>query len=405
MVNTVEQSRAASTKWRQRRRLPDLPPLVGMAALVQLLCVSPNAMAEDIEGFERLMDRGHAELDKAKYDDALASFTEAGHLGECPTALYWAGQASEKLRQKAVALDYYQRAIHQKPSGGSVTPCFVKGKRDSEAAATALRPHLGWLDVTVVGATTPLESVTVNGVQRPIPPPPSSAPDPTTGAAAAHAPATAVTATGLPATLTFRLAVDPGAYSLRLAGAERAKGTLIEGQVQTVRIELAPVAAQASSAPGATAKPGGGTTNSKPESKPVSRATKPNESKPSLTPESATVGSSSTTPWAWGALGLGGAGVVLAGVSGWQVLRIEDELGGFAPVERCYDPCPQDYNDKLERGQTWATVANVAGAVGAVGLGVGLWLLLTDGPNATPAQEGSLRWSVTPASASAQVNW
>ncbi len=376
MENIVEQNRSARKKSRRIGKWFVLRQIPCLASASLLLCLSPAARAEDIEGFERLMDRGHAELDKAQYDTALSSFTEASLLSACPTALYWAGQTSEKLGQKAIALDYYERAIRQTPSLDAPAPCFAKGKRDSEAAATALRPRLAWLDVTVLGASAPLEYVELNMVRRPVPPsiPPQN---PSSDA---------------PSTVTFRLAIDPGSYSLKLAESERAKGTIAEGQVAAVRINLVPTTDRTRSADRGT----------------VERRTSATETELNPRParnNAATSVASSNALWTWGALGLGGAGVVLAGVSGWQVLRIKDELDGFAAVEQCYDPCPKNYNSKLSSAETWATVANIAGAAGAVGLGVGLWLLLTDEADVNPEQSGSLRWSVTPAGASAQVDW
>lgn len=80
---------------------------------------------------------------------------------------------------------------------------------------------------------------------------------------------------------------------------------------------------------------------------------------------------------AYVALGVGGAGLVVGGVTGFLALGKKSDLDG------CEDKkCPASQQDTLNSAKTLATVSTVGFAVGFVGLGAGIVLLLT-GNNST----------------------
>jgi hypothetical protein len=88
-------------------------------------------------------------------------------------------------------------------------------------------------------------------------------------------------------------------------------------------------------------------------------------------PPSDTGGKKSNTP-AYVALGIGGAGLVVGGITGFLALGKKGDLEGCVK-----DACPSSQRDTLDSARTMATVSTVGFAVGFVGVGVGVVLLLT----------------------------
>jgi hypothetical protein len=81
---------------------------------------------------------------------------------------------------------------------------------------------------------------------------------------------------------------------------------------------------------------------------------------------------------AYVALGVGGAGLVVGGVTGFLALGKKSDLEG------CVDKkCPSSESDKLDSAKGLATVSTVGFAVGFVGVGVGVVLLLTGNNNSS----------------------
>ncbi|HYJ08192.1 MAG TPA: PEGA domain-containing protein [Polyangiaceae bacterium] len=77
---------------------------------------------------------------------------------------------------------------------------------------------------------------------------------------------------------------------------------------------------------------------------------------------------------AYVALGVGGAGMIVGGVSGFLALGKKSDLDG------CVDEkCPSSQKDTLDSAKTMATVSTIGFAVGFVGVGAGVVLLLTGG--------------------------
>jgi hypothetical protein len=77
---------------------------------------------------------------------------------------------------------------------------------------------------------------------------------------------------------------------------------------------------------------------------------------------------------AYVALGVGGAGLVVGGITGFLALGKKGDLEG-CKEERC----PTSQKDTLDSAKTMATVSTVGFAVGFVGVGAGVVLLLTGG--------------------------
>lgn len=83
-------------------------------------------------------------------------------------------------------------------------------------------------------------------------------------------------------------------------------------------------------------------------------------------------GSKKSNAPAYVALGVGGAGLLVGGITGFLALGKKSDLKG------CVDnACPSSQKDTLDSARSMATVSTVGFAVGFVGVGVGVVLLLT----------------------------
>lgn len=83
---------------------------------------------------------------------------------------------------------------------------------------------------------------------------------------------------------------------------------------------------------------------------------------------------------AYVALGVGGAGLLVGGVTGFMALGKKSDLEG------CQDKkCPSSESDKLDSAKSLATVSTVGFAVGFVGVGAGIVLLLTGNSSSSAA--------------------
>lgn len=373
MANTFERNSHTSSVPRRLSGLSARALRAAVVAWLTLVGVTSTARAEDIEGFERAMDQGHAELERSQHEAALSAFINASHLSECPTGLYWAGKASEALGRKAEAFEFYERAARQPLTAEALTPC-VRAKSDAEAAATTLRTQLGWLEVTVLGLATPLTHVELNTRQRTVDPSkadPSSQSKPST-------------------TEHFKIAVDPGKYAVVVAGAEPVTGTIGASETVPVRIDLTP-----KSKPAPNDAPGAEPQKTEPKkSEPIKIKKIPPAPQPPA----------STSVWKWTAFGAGSAGAILALASFAVVNNKVDTLSTLIDRKDCDEWCRREYYDTRDDAHTWATVGNIGGAIGVVGFGAWLWLLATD-PKPSETQTSAVRWSLTPSSAAVAVEW
>lgn len=133
---------------------------------------------------------------------------------------------------------------------------------------------------------------------------------------------------------------------------QRSRVTLAEGGTQELAIELKkdPDAALSSATPAPTP-----TAVVVPSTQPSDTASKKN-----------------SNTLAYVALGVGGAGLVVGGITGFLALGEKSDLDGCVG-----DRCPSSERDTLDSAKSMATVSTVGFAVGFVGVGVGVVLLLT----------------------------
>ena len=85
-------------------------------------------------------------------------------------------------------------------------------------------------------------------------------------------------------------------------------------------------------------------------------------------------------------LGIGGAGLLVGGVTGLLALGKKSDLNGCVGTK-----CPSSQQDTLNGAKSMATISTVGFAVGLVGVGVGVILLVTGGNNESRARLGSAK--------------
>jgi len=81
---------------------------------------------------------------------------------------------------------------------------------------------------------------------------------------------------------------------------------------------------------------------------------------------------------AYVALGVGGAGLVVGGVTGFLALGKKGDLKGCEGTK-----CPSSQQDTLDSAKSMATISTVGFTVGFVGVGLGVVLLLTGNSNSS----------------------
>jgi len=94
-----------------------------------------------------------------------------------------------------------------------------------------------------------------------------------------------------------------------------------------------------------------------------------------------------STALTWTALGVGAAGVATGVIAGLVMRNAQRSLD-----EACTPTCPADQRDTLERFRTARTVSAVGYSAGAVGLGIGVWLLLDASSEDEPPVSGGVSY-------------
>ena len=147
------------------------------------------------------------------------------------------------------------------------------------------------------------------------------------------------------------LPIDPGAHKIEASAEGRlpfsAELTLAEGESKTVTVKL-PTAAAAGP-------------KDEPPAPPVE------EAKPVVIERK-------TSALAYVALGVGAVGLIGAGVFYAKRGAIKSDLEGACDADL---RCKPDRQDDIDSGRRYTTLTNVFGAVGIVGVGVGVYLLVS----------------------------
>lgn len=304
--------------------------LVGRTASAQ-----EQPQAENVAAARSLGLQGIQLADSGDCKGAIEKLSRAESLYHAPSILGRLGECQVAVGQIVLGTENLNRVVREE-----LAPTAPKAFRDAKERAkgvlnTAL-PKIARLtvkvdpadakpQVTVAGAAIPAALI---GVERP---------------------------------------TDPGTHEVVISAPgyleQRKTVTLAEGGAQELAITLEKDPNAAAAAPPPAAVP-----------PPVVVAPPPEPAADTAPKKSHTL--------AYVALGVGGAGLVVGGITGFLALGKKGDLDG------CQDQrCPSSQKSKLDSAKTMATVSTVGFAVGFVGVGAGVVLLLT-GSGSSSASSG-----------------
>jgi hypothetical protein len=295
----------------------------------------PAASDADRTTARALAHEGYEAQKQQQYALAADRFARAEALVHAPTLLLGLARAQVGLGKLVEANETYRRILREPLAPGAPAP-FAAAVKSAEHEDVDVAARLAWVTLVVKGPSSAV--VVLDGVEVPA------------------------------AALDVRLAANPGAHAVRAAAegffpADQSFALSEAGEqriVLTLRarpvIAAAPVPVPAVAAPAPA---------------PVS-------------PPERT--SSAQTKVGIAALGVGGAGLVVAGISGVMVLTRHASLDDACPSGHC-SPA---YAGQLDTYRTLANVSTVAAIVGGAGAVTGIVLLLT-APRSTEAPSKEAR--------------
>ncbi len=308
--------------------------------------VSAQTSDADRATARALAIEGQDALEKSDFPTAADRFTRADALIHAPTLLLGLAHAQVGLGKLVTAQETYNRILREGVPPGS-PPAFAKAVKDATRELDALAPRIPTVTIKVSGVSGVSDvsgvSVTLDGAPVPA------------------------------AALGAKRPVDPGKHLIRAVAPGLSPSeislTLKEGKHETLTLELKPAAAGAP--PVAT-----------PSDTPPPAVTPPATSPP---PAVAKPGSSTQKVLGIAALGLGGAGLILGGVTGVLALGKHKQLKDDCPG----GVCPASAQSALDSYHLMGTLSTVGFIVGGVGAAGGAVLFLT-APSAKPAREATL---------------
>jgi hypothetical protein len=308
-------------------RLSCLAPALGVVAALSF--ARPSGAAEpsaaDRTTARTLAQEGYEALRDKQYAVAADRFSRANGLVHAPTLLRDLARAQVGLGRLVDAHETYTTILREGVAEDAPAP-WVKAVADAKTELAEVSARLPWITVTVTGPAHP--KVTIDGA--PIG----------------------------EASLGVKRPIDPGRHEVRAIadGYHTAKKSVVvkDGESVNVAFELEDA---------------------------------PADAPPKAEEDAGHVSVATVKAPAWfkpvtiGAFALGGAGLVLGGVTGILAIRKHSELSKLCPSERC-EPTESSKNDRYVALATTSTVGFIAGGVG-VASGV---LLLLIRPQSLVAQ-------------------
>lgn len=317
---------------------------LGLAAVLTSSLVSPAAFAQDqpqaenVAAARSLGMQGIQMADSGDCKGAIEKLSRAESLYHAPSILGRLGECQVQVGQVVLGTENLNRVVREQLAANAPKAFRDAQERAKGVLATAL-PKIARLtvkvdpadakpQVSVAGAPIPAALI---GVERP---------------------------------------TDPGTHEVVVTAPgyleQRLKVTLAEGGSQelAVRLEKDPNAAVAAAAPPPAAPP------------PVVAAPPPEPAADTAPKKSNTL--------AYVALGVGGVGLAVGGITGFLA------LGKKSDLECEGERCPSSQKDTLDSARSMATISTVGFAVGFVGVGAGVVLLLTGNSQSASVQQPKL---------------
>lgn len=304
--------------------------LTGLALVLLRAGVAlADPSAEDRATARALAGEGYQALQQKDYSTAADRFGRADALVHAPTLMIDWARALVGLGKFVEAQERYEQIIREGVDPKS-PKSWQKAFNDAGAELTALKPRLAWVTISVSGSNE--ARVTIDGA--PVP----------------------------PAAIGVRRAINPGERQLRVS----AKGYL----VQKKTLELAE----------------GSDTQAEftLEPDPDQQAQASNMLDTSAPASQAPVDKRNPVPM-YVAFGVGGAGLIVGGVTGALALG---KKGSLSSACNSSSQCPSSETDTLSSYHTLGTISGIGFGVGLAGIGAGAALWFLNKGTVQPAASG-----------------
>jgi hypothetical protein len=303
---------------------------LGLVSTLTTSLVAPAAaaqnqpQAENVAAARGLGMQGIKLADAGDCVGAIEKLSRAESLYHAPSILSRLGECQVKVGQIVLGTENLNRVVREQ-----LEPNAPKAFRDAQERAkgvlNAALPRIARLTVRVE--------------------PPDVNPEITVGGASIPA-----------ALIGVERPTDPGTHEVLVQAPgylpQKTSVTLAEGGAQDISLNLVKDPNAAPPAPAAPA--------------PAPVITTP----PAALPSDTSPKKNNTL--AYVSLGVGGAGLLVGGITGFLALGKKSDLEGCVDTK-----CPSSQRDTLDGAKSMATVSTVGFAVGFVGVGVGVVLLLT----------------------------
>jgi hypothetical protein len=294
--------------------------------------------AENVAAARSLGLQGIKMADAGDCRGAIEKLSRAESLYHAPSILGRLGECQVNIGQVVLGTENLNRVVREQLAANA-PKAFRDAQERAKGVLAAALPKIARLTVRVDPADATPE-VTVGGT--PIP----------------------------PALIGVERPTDPGTHEVVVSApgylAQKSLVTLPEGGSQEVvlRLEKDPSAATATPPPPAAVEP---IVTTAPTAPPADTSTK------------------KSNTLAYVSLGVGGAGLLVGGITGFLA------LGKKSDLEDCVgNRCPSSQKGTLDSASSLATVSTVGFAVGFAGIGAGVILLLTGNSNSAAASAPKL---------------
>lgn len=299
--------------------------LVVMGAAREAGARERELTAEERATVHELLSDASRAFEAGKYELALELFDRAAAVVEAPTISLMQARTLVQLGRLAGAAEHYARAQRIAPEDAE-NAAFRSAAAEARAELELLRPRIPTLRIMLTGAAAKTAEVTIDGRRLP------------------------------PDQVSAEHLLDPGTHSVVVkarAGASSGRTVeLVERAREEIVFNLEPVV----SVPASPA--------------PAEAAVAPPSREHSAEPRVA----------GWVVLGSGvafaGAGAVFGGLA----LAHQSDLDAV-----CAPGCPPEYEDDIRTFRVQRTLSYVGFALGATGIGIGLYLLLRSEPGGATA--------------------
>lgn len=315
---------------------------LGLVSSLTTSLVAPAALAQDqpqaesVAAARSLGMQGIKLADAGDCKGAIEKLSRAESLYHAPSILARLGECQVNVGQVVLGTENLNRVVREQLSA-TAPKAFRDAQERAKGVLNSALPKIAHLTVRVEPADA-RPQVTVAGAAIP------------------------------PALIGVERPTDPGTHEVVVSAPgyleQKTSVTLAEGGSQeiAVKLEKDPAAAVVTPPPTTTAPPV------------VMGPTTP----------PADTGPKKSNTLAYVALGVGGAGLVVGGVTGFLALGKKGDLKGCVDTK-----CPSSQQDTLDGAKSMATVSTVGFAVGFVGVGVGVVLLLTGNSSASASASKS----------------